>query len=94
MHALFKFAGEDAKIREMYQNDLVGRQSIVKRDAKSLGVNGSEVYVLIEGTEEAIEEARKIAGEYEIKGPEAEEIRERIKKAEEEASLGMGAIFG
>jgi hypothetical protein len=94
MYAVFKFSGDNAKIREMYQNDIVGRQSIVKRDAKSLGMKGNEVYVVVEGTEDAIEEARKIAGEFELKGPRALEIYERIKKAEEEVSLGMGAIFG
>ncbi len=94
MYAVFKFKGEDAKIRKMYQDDVISRQSIVKRDAKSLGLEGNEIYLLIEGTEEAIEKARKIAGDMEIKGQDGEKIYRKIKESEEEASLGMGAIFG
>ncbi len=94
MYAVFKFNGEDARIREIYQDDTIGRQTIIKRDAKSLGLEGSEIYLVVEGAEEAIEKARKIAGEMEIKGQEGEDVYRKIKKSEEEASLGMGAIFG
>lgn len=94
MYAVFKFKREDARIRQIYGDDLIGRQTIIKRDAKSLGIEGNEIYILLEGSEEAIKRAREIAGEFEIRGDEAENIRKRIKEAEEEASLGMGAIFG
>ena len=94
MYAVFKFKNGDKKIEELYANDLVSRQSIIKRDAKSLSLEGPETYLLIEGNENAIQKALKIAGENQIKGNEAERIYGIIKKAEDEASLGMGAIFG
>ncbi len=94
MYAVFKFDKGAKDIDAMYKNDLISRQTIVKRDAKSLGFEGNDIYLLVEGTADAIEEARKIAGEYEIKGSDAEKIYKRIKESEEEASIGMGAIFG
>ena len=94
MYVVFKFKGEDAKMREIYQDDLVGRQTIIKRDAKSLGLDGKEVYMVVEGSSDAIERAKEIAGDFMIEGEEAEKIYNRIKESEEEASFGMGAIFG
>ncbi len=94
MYVVFKFKGEDAKMREIYQDDLVGRQTIIKRDAKSLGLDGKEVYMVVEGSSDAIERAKEIAKGIIIEGEEAEKIYNRIKESEEEASLGMGAIFG
>jgi len=91
MYAVFKFKGEE-KIRALYEDDLIGRQTLIKRDAKSLGMEGDEIYLVIEGSEEAIKRAREMAGEFEMK--EGEKIYRKIKKSEEEASLGMGAIFG
>lgn len=93
MYAIFKFNHGDRRIDELYKDDLISRQSLIKRDARSLGMKGDEIYILIEGSEEGIEKARKIAGENEMKDG-CEEIYRKIKKAEEEASLGMGAIFG
>ncbi|ADD08723.1 hypothetical protein [Candidatus Aciduliprofundum boonei] len=94
MYVVFKFKGEDAKMREMYQDDLVGRQTIIKRDAKSLGLDGKEVYIVVEGSSDAIERAKEIAEDFIIKGEEAGKIYRKIKESEEEASFGMGAIFG
>ena len=93
MYAIFKFNSGDRKIDELYRDDIISRQTIIKRDTRSLGMEGSDIYILIEGSEEAIEKVRKIAGEFEMKDGR-EEIYRKIKEAEEEASLGMGAIFG
>ena len=94
MHAVFKFDGENEKIRKIYQDDIIGRQTIVKRDARSLGIEGNALYLLFEGSEEAIERARELIGDYEMRGEEAKKIYDRIKEAEDAASAGMGAIFG
>ncbi len=94
MYAVFRFKGENLKIRKIYEDDVIARQTIVKRDSRSLGMGGNEVYILVEGSEEALRRAREIAGEFEIRDEEAEKVYKKIKEEEEEASLGMGAIFG
>jgi hypothetical protein len=94
MYVVLKFKGEDSKIREIYGDDLIGRQTLIKRDAKSLGMEGKDVYLLVEGSLEAVEKAKEMATDFVLQGKEAEEIYKKIKESEEEASLGMGAIFG
>ena len=94
MYAVFKFGNTEKKIEDIYNDELLSRQSIVKRDGKSLGLKDNSIYLIIEGSEEAIKKARKIAGENELKEEAAEGIYRKVKESEEEATLGMGAIFG
>ncbi len=94
MYAVFKFKGEDPKIREIYTDDLIARQTIVKRDSKSLGIQEEGLYLLIEGSEEAVERAKEILSDFLLTGEDGERIYRLIKKGDEEASIGMGAIFG
>ncbi len=93
MYAVFKFEKNAKEIDEIYRDDVVSRQTVIKRDGSSLGMDNA-TYLLVEGSEEAIERAREIAGNYEIRGEEAKKVYEKIKEAEDAASLGMGAIFG
>ena len=93
MYAVFKFPKGAKEIDEIYKDDVVSRQTLIKRDGASLGLE-SAIYVVLEGSEESVKKAREIAGKYELSGKEAEEIYKKIKDAENEASLGMGAIFG
>ncbi len=94
MHSVFKFEKNDKKVDELFKDDLVSRQTLVKRDGMSLGLKDNYIYLLVEGSEEAINRARDLAGERELKGEESEEIYRKIKEAEDEASAGLGAIFG
>ncbi len=94
MYVIFKFKGSDGKVRELYQDDVIGRQTLIKRDSRSLGLKEDALYLVLEGSEEAIERARKIAGDFEVRGDEAEQVYRKIKEEEDSASMGMGAIFG
>ncbi len=93
MYAVFKFSKGAKEIDALYRDDVVSRQSIIKRDGASLGMD-TGVYVVVEGTEDAIKRAREIAGDFAIEGSEAERVFEKIKEEENSASLGMGALFG
>ncbi len=94
MRAVFKFEKSDKRIDEMFRHDVISRQTLIKRDGLSLGLNDSHIYLILEGSEDAIKIAREIAGENELKGKEGEEIYRKIKDAENEVSAGLGAIFG
>lgn len=93
LYTIFRFKAGDKKIETLYKDELTSRQTIIKRDGKSLGIEEDSIFVMLEGSEEAIKRARELAGEFEMKDGR-EEIYRKIKEAEEEASLGMGAIFG
>lgn len=77
-------------------DDLVGRQSILVRDASSLGMKENQVILLLEGSEQAIALARKLGGEKmtEVKEKEASGLYTKIKEEESKADQGMGFLFG
>ncbi len=95
MYAVFKIPKSKLDVLEnIYKDDSIGRQTIVKRDGRSLGLDDEGVYLLIEGSEPAVKKAREILKEMEMSPNDAEIVYAKIKESEEEASLGMGAIFG
>ena len=86
----------ESVIEEVKKDDVVMRQSIWTRDAKSLGKEGNSVFLKIEGSEEALKRAEEIlAGKAKkLTGDEKEEINKKFVGDEEAASEGMGFIFG
>jgi hypothetical protein len=97
MYAIFKVPVENkGKVDQLLKDDLVSRQSITVRDAAALSMEGKETYVLIEGSEEALEKADELFEEVgeKLKGTDAETIYNNIKEKEAEAEGGMGLLFG
>lgn len=97
MKAVFKIPKEKyGSLKEaVVSNDLLSRQSLTFRDNKALGIEDEGYYLLIEGSEEAMEEARKVLeGAEELKGEKAEELIKKIAEQEESAAEGFGSIFG
>jgi hypothetical protein len=97
MHAIFKVPVENkGKVDQLLKDDLVSRQSITVRDASALSMEGKETYVLIEGSDEALEKADELFEEIgeKLEGGDAEATFSKIKEKEEEAQGGMGLLFG
>ncbi len=80
----------------VFKNDLLSRQSINFRDSKSLGLGGDIYYLDIQGSDEAIEEAKGLLKDVstEVTGKDKEKVIEVIEKQEEAANAGFGSIFG
>jgi len=80
----------------LLKDDLVGRQSIVVREAKSLGVEGEGTIVLVEGSDAGVARAEAILREAAIvlRGTEAEHAYKRFRAQDEDAASGMGLLFG
>lgn len=80
----------------LLRDDLVSRQSVTARDAKSLGLAGSDRYVVVEGNEDAIARAVDLLkGVAEpLAGTEADRVVHRFRSQDEDAAAGMGFIFG
>ena len=92
MYVIFKVKKEDrARIDEKLRIDLISRQSITVRDGDGLGLDDA-VYVLIEGSEEAVELAKKEFDFADIPD-NSQEIYSKFKAQEEDAASGMGLIF-
>jgi hypothetical protein len=88
--------GAAEKASLLLQDDIVSRQSVTARDAKSLGLPGNDRYVLVEGSEaavaRAVELSQGIAGA--LSAADAERIYRRFRSQDDEAASGMGLIFG
>lgn len=74
--------------------DLLRKQSIVVKEGQGLGLDPDHVYVLIEGSEDALRHAAERIGAFASKAKDGERIRQRIKDEEEAAAGGVGFIFG
>ena len=80
----------------VWKDDLVSRQSITSRDAKSLGLPGDDRYVLVEGSDVGIARATELLKDlaHALGGAEADRVYRRFRAQDEEAASGMGLIFG
>ncbi len=96
-YIIFEVKSENVgEIDKMIRDDLVSRQSILTRDSSSLDIKENVFYVKIEGSEEGLKKAKKLAKELEFKKlgkKKAEEINKKIEEQEDSAASGMGMIF-
>ena len=78
------------------KDDLVSRQSIVVRDARTLDIDKDVSYVMIEGADEAIDKAKELFKEIGSALPDAEgkDVYAKIKAQDDAAASGVGMIFG
>jgi len=77
------------------KDDVLSRQSQKVRDAASVGGPTGELFVLLEGSADAMRRAEELLGPVGEKLPmgEAEALYRRFKDEEENASTGMGLFF-
>ncbi|NPA75246.1 MAG: hypothetical protein GXO25_04095 [Euryarchaeota archaeon] len=93
MYAVFKFSKSAKEIDALYRDDVVARQTLIKRDGSALGLDDA-IYIVVEGSEEAINRAKELAKEFLLNDSDAKDVYKKIKDEEESASMGMGALFG
>ncbi|MFP3317688.1 MAG: hypothetical protein RXP98_00675 [Thermoplasmata archaeon] len=87
---------KSSEIDELYKDDIVSRQSIIKREGISIDLKDDSIYILVEGSDEGINRAKEIAGKFGEILPknEMEEIYKKFKAQDESSLEGMGSIFG
>ncbi len=97
MYRIFRVpASQSAQIDTLLKDELVSRQSLVVRNARTLGVEGEGTLILVEGSEAGVAQAEallKDAGKP-LTSAEADTAYRRFKAQDEEAASGMGLIFG
>ena len=97
VYRVFRFPPAQAdKANLLLTDDVVGRQSVTVRDAKSLSLPGDDRYVLVEGSESALARALELLKGISapLSGLEAEDVHRRFRAQDEQAASGMGLIFG
>ncbi len=97
MYRVFRVPSNQASRADiLWKDDLVSRQSVTERDAKSLGLPGDDRYVVVEGTDAALVRATELLKDAArpLDGSEAERVYRRFRTQDDEAASGMGLIFG
>ncbi len=76
-------------------DDQVSRQSQKIRDAASLGGPSGSLYVLVEGSEEAVHKAEELLAKVgeKMPAPDGLALHQRLKDDDEAAAAGMGLFF-
>jgi hypothetical protein len=88
-------SGKRADLDAVLHDDQLSRQSQKVRDAKSLGGPADTVYVLLEGSAEAMKRADELLAAVGTRLPavDGEALYRKLKDEEEAASEGMGLFF-
>ncbi len=97
MYRVFRFsAAEASKADLLLQDDIVSRQSVTARDAKSLGIRGADRYVLVEGSDAGIARAVELLKDIvrPLEEAQAEDVYRRLRSQDDEAAAGLGLVFG
>lgn len=84
-----------SELDAILRDDVVSRQSQKIRDAATQGGPSGQLFVLVEGSPEAIARAQSLlaaVGE-KLKTEDAEAVYRRLKDEDEAASAGMGLFF-
>jgi len=75
-------------------DDIVGRQSIFVRNAKSLGFDSVESFVILDCTEPALKRAEELIKGLAEKAANKDDVLKRFDEQEAGAAAGFGAIMG
>ena len=97
MYRVFRVPPAHAsRVDAVLKDDLVGRQSILQRDARSLGVEGEGTILLIEGGEVGVARAEALLKDVAavLTSAEAEKAYARFRSQDDDAASGMGLLFG
>ncbi len=81
---------------KLFADDLVARQSLTIRQARSLDFNKDGTYIFMNGSENSIKKAQDLGGPAlaEVEDDEETEVISRIEASEEDVATGFGGIFG
>jgi hypothetical protein len=84
-----------SELDDALKDDTLSRQSQKVRDAKAMGGPADTLYVLLEGSVDAMKRGDELLAPVGTKLPaaEAEPLYRRFKDEEESASAGMGLFF-
>lgn len=96
MRTVFETTPAQSKKAEeaLLKDDLVGRQSIYIRNSKALGFVGDKVYIIMDGSEQAIARAKELLKDLAKEAANKEEVLATFDRIEAEAAAGMGFLLG
>ncbi len=97
MYRIFRIpSAKLGAVDDVYKDNVVGRQSITVREARTLGVGGEGSLVLIEGSDEGVARAAELLKDHAtaLTGAESEAAYKAFRSQDDQAASGMGLVFG
>jgi hypothetical protein len=87
--------GRKTELDQILADDIVSRQSHKIRDAATAGGPAGELYVLIEGSDEAVRRADDLLAKVgtKLSAADGEKLHAQFKDEDESAAAGMGLFF-
>ena len=80
--------------RLLKQDELVNRGSITLRECSALGIQESGSFIVLDCSETGLKRAEELLQGLAEKYSKREQVLEALRKQEEEAAEGFGAIMG
>lgn len=95
MYKVYSIKKEQRKTLDiLLSDDIVGRQTIIYKNAENYGGKDDSLYVIVEGSDEIFARIADLKlGDLKVV-EDASDIYKRIKDEEDEAESGMGFMFG
>lgn len=96
MREVFEVSSDKARQAEqmLREDDVMGRQSIAVRNPGILGMDGDEVYIIINGSEEAIEKAKEMLKDIAKISEKRNIVLEKFDELEDKTADAFGSILG
>ncbi len=96
MREVFEVASDKARQAEqmLREDDVLGRQSIAVRNPGILGMDGDEVYIIINGSEESIEKAKEMLKDIAKVSEKRAKVLEKFDELEDRTADAFGSILG
>ena len=96
MREVFEVTSDKARQAEqmLREDDVMGRQSIAVRNPGILGMDGDEVYIIINGSEEAIEKAKEMLKDIAKVSEKRAKVLDKFDELEDRTADAFGSILG
>ena len=95
MYKIYSLKKEKRKtLDSLLADDILGRQTIIYKNAENYGGNDDSLFILIEGLSDVFSRIAELKPEGLEEVKNSEGIYKQIKNEEDEAESGMGFMFG
>ncbi|MEM0155136.1 MAG: hypothetical protein QW597_00845 [Thermoplasmataceae archaeon] len=95
MYKVYSLKKEARKTLDiLLSDDIIGRQTIIYRNADNYGGESDSLYVILEGTEAIFSRIAELKLDDLKEVKNGQKIYEKVKEEEDEAESGMGFMFG
>lgn len=95
MWKIFRISKDEEHLyQQLLKDEITSKLSVAKREAVGLGLQGNDIYIIVEGDENIIARASQILQGKEVSREDSEKIYKIYQEQLESAQQGVGFIFG